>query len=124
MTLNYEDIYNKLRYLDAQYTGNVVEEIITYSVKNKQVSLFIEKSPSGANRRYKVKFYDWASEETSETNILFEAYPKKRVGHSVFIRNNGNRVYYSNSGIQKNFREILKAIGKLHNLPICGRNGM
>jgi hypothetical protein len=119
MILNSENIYDKLRYIGC--TGNAVEEIITYSVKSRQVSLFVEKYPSGVDR-YRVKFLDWQSGETSETQILFEAYPKEQISHSAFIGNNENRIYYSNSGIQKNFREILRAIGKLHRLPICGRN--
>jgi len=121
MTLNYENIYDKLKYIDA--TGNVIEEIVTYSVKTRQISLFVEKYPGKADK-YKVKIYDWQSGEISETDILFEAYPKEQITYSAFIGNNGNRIYYGNSGIQKNFREILKAIGKLYRLPVCNRQGI
>ena len=121
MTITADEIYNKLRYFDMQYTGNAVDEMITYSVKNIEVTLFIEKTPS-QSYRYKVVFNDYNTGERSETDILFTAYPKKQIDHSTIIGNNHNKVYRDNAGIQKNFREILKALGKLYNVPICGRH--
>ena len=118
MTLEAEDICTKLRYLDTQYTGNAVDEIVTYSVQSRNITLFIEKTMN-QSYRYKVVFNDYNTGDRSETDILFTAYPRNQIDHSIIIGNNHNRVYKDNSGMQKNFREILKALGKLYNVPVC-----
>lgn len=119
MVKSVDEIYQELRYKNMQDNGNVVDIINTYSVKSKQVNLLIEKTPSGNNTRYKIVMTDSDLGDQSEAEVLFTQYPSKCIDHSIIIGSNNNRVYWYNSGIKKNFRDILKAIARLYNVSVC-----
>ena len=118
MVKTVDEICQAIRNIGMQDTGNVIETILTYQVKQRQVMLIMEKTPSGKSQRYKIVMLDLEVGDHSETEILFTEYPSRYIDHSAIIGNNGNRVYRANSGVQKSVRDIQKALAKVYNVGV------
>ena len=113
-----DEIYNELRHISMQCTGNGVEALDTYVVKSKSVTLFIQRNESGNGFRYAIGVKDIELGLYSQVDVLFGYYPSKNVDHGTFLGTPAERVVVGNSGVFKNIYEILRAIGKLYNLPV------
>ena len=118
MVKNADEIYNELKLIDMQCTGNCVEALDTYSVKSKRITLYVGRTQSGNSYRYAIGVVDVDTKESAEAEVLFGYYPSKNVGHATFLGTPVERILVSNSGMMKNIYEILKAIGRLYNLPV------
>lgn len=118
MVKTVDEIYQAIRNREMQDTGNVIESILAYQVKQRQVMLIMERTPSGKSMRYKIVMLDLEFGDHSETEILFTQYPSKYIDHSAIIGNNNNRVYMNNSGVQKSVRDIQKALAKLYKVGV------
>ena len=113
-----DEIYNELRRIDMQYTGNVVEVLDTYDVKGRKITLYIERNTSGNGYRYNIGISDTNMNVSAQAGVVFGYYPVKNVGHETFLGTPGERIIVRNPAMTKNLYEILKAIGKLYNLPV------
>ena len=91
--------------------------ITVYSVKGKVVRLTINGSPTTNAKRFFVNASDYNTLENSESQIMFNEYPKKSVEYSPFIGNNNNLIIKNNSGVRKAIENILKAVGSVYELP-------
>ena len=120
MIMQRTEIKLAIRRLTEQYTGNAVDSVVTYDVKNRRVILYMEKTPSGNNVRYSVGFYDYMQGTQSKCDITFGAYPKKVINHSNI--EGTLRVLPNYKPMYKNFRDVLLAIAELYGYDVCSQN--
>ena len=121
MTKSSELIYNEIKRIESQYTGNIIETIDTYNVKSKRVSLYIQRNPNGSSR-YRIGIFDFDEKRQSEIDVLFGCYPSKNIDHETVLGTPAESIVINNSGILKNIYNILKAIGKVYNLPVAKKH--
>ena len=65
MVKNADEIYNELKLIDMQCTGNCVEALDTYSVKSKRITLYVGRTQSGNSYRYAIGVVDVDTKESS-----------------------------------------------------------
>ena len=92
--------------------------ITAYSVKGKVVRLTINSSPTTNAKRFFVNASDYYTLENSESQIMFNEFPKKSVEYSPFVGSNSNLIIKNNSGVRKAVENILKAVGSVYGLPV------
>lgn len=118
MTKTADEIYNEIINISPHCTSNCAVAFDTYAVKSKIITLFTQRNESGNGLRYAIRVRDTELRLYAQVDVLFGYYPSKNVDHETFLGTPAERIVVNNSGVFKNIYEILKAIGKLHNLPV------